>query len=266
LTKPSAKERGIYSRPSAAIERGSGFFIPGLEGSRIRFFFGITVLLADAASHFLAAGKPGDVGQLVSESLAAFYGALLLLQGSIELGVERGIGGGDASSLDIEGGGTQGEDASMTTGRTNNFANALRGDETAKETIQRMAETIISFTPTIYLKLVEEDVGVLYSIGTSNDAPSSVDADEQNKLIRLANDAVSGSKGGRVALPSEHPVSKLLPKSATRCILVQKVDGYKGGNACLVLGSDKLLPSFTKNDLRWIGQLAEYNNMALRRE
>ena len=52
-TSKSARERGIYSRPSAAIERGSGFFIPGLEGSRIRLIFGITCLVADAANHYL---------------------------------------------------------------------------------------------------------------------------------------------------------------------------------------------------------------------
>lgn len=33
-TSPSARERGIYARPSAAIEKGSGFFIPGLEGKK----------------------------------------------------------------------------------------------------------------------------------------------------------------------------------------------------------------------------------------
>ena len=38
------KSSGVYARPSAAIERGSGFFIPGLEGSRVRLLFGILAL------------------------------------------------------------------------------------------------------------------------------------------------------------------------------------------------------------------------------
>ena len=36
LNESNNKRKGVYSRPSAAIERGSGFFIPGLEGGRVR--------------------------------------------------------------------------------------------------------------------------------------------------------------------------------------------------------------------------------------
>ena len=127
--------------------------------------------------------------------------------------------------------------------------------------IQRMAQTIITFTPATYFRFVDEDSGVLYSFGVVNDDAVAVDADEQKRLVKLSLDALSESRGGRVALPSEHPASKLLPEAATRCILVQKVNGYKGSRGCVIIGSDKLLPSFTKNDLRWIGQLADYNDL-----
>ena len=83
--------------------------------------------------------------------------------------------------------------------------------------------------------------------------------DEDRSIIKLALDAAGSSRAGRVALPSDHPASKLLPTSATRCILVQSIDGYgsdNGGKSCLIIGSNKLLPAYTKNDLRWIGQLA----------
>jgi len=266
---PSARDRGIYTRPSAAIERGSGFFIPGLEGSRIRFIFGITVLVADAANHVLVGGRTGDWGQTVAELISAFYGALLLLQGSIELGVERGIGpvagGGDGEGIISMEGGEAG--AMPTTGggsSSRGIANALQGNEEVAKTIQRMAKTIITFTPATYFRLVDEDLGVLFSLGSGNDDDTlDIDANEQNRLIKISLDALSESRGGRVALPSDHPASKLLPEAATRCILVQKVNGFEGSSSrgCLIIGSDKLLPSFTKNDLRWIGQLADYNNM-----
>mmetsp|Transcript_25256 Transcript_25256/g.45433 ORF Transcript_25256/g.45433 Transcript_25256/m.45433 type:complete len:346 (+) Transcript_25256:163-1200(+) len=261
-TSPSARDRGIYARPSAAIERGSGFFIPGLEGSRIRFIFGITVLLADAANHFLVGGRVGDWGQSVAELVSAFYGALLLLQGSIELAVERGY----AQGGDDNGGGvsTENEDGAILNkdgGSSRRGADALQGKEVASSMIQRMAQTIITFTPATYFRFVDEDSGVLYSLGAVNDDSVAIDADEQKRLVKLSLDALSESRGGRVALPSEHPASKLLPESATRCILVQKVNGYQGSRGCVIIGSDKLLPSFTKNDLRWIGQLAGYNDL-----
>ena len=259
-TSKSARERGIYSRPSAAIERGSGFFVPGLEGSRIRLIFGMIVLIADGTSHALIESMPGDWGQVVAEVLAAFYGALLVLQGSIEMGVERGFAlKGDSNSgsegiISIE------NEDGIIQNRGSRVAEALKGDEDTISTIQRMAQTIISFTPATYFQFVSEDLGVLYSFGVGNDA-ATIDINEQTRMAKLSLDAVSGSKGGRVALPSDHPASKLLPEEATRCILVQKVNDYQGSRACMVIGSDKLLPSFTKNDLRWIGQLAEYNSL-----
>jgi hypothetical protein len=36
-----------------------------------------------------------------------------------------------------------------------------------------------------------------------------------------------------------------------------------GSRACLIIGSNKLLQSYTKNDLLWIGQLAEYGNLIM---
>ncbi|KAL3800797.1 hypothetical protein HJC23_001634 [Cyclotella cryptica] len=251
-TSKSARERGIYSRPSAAIERGSGFFIPGLEGSRIRLIFGLTVVIADVANHVLAESQPGDVGQLIAESLAAFYGALLLLQGIIEMGVERGL------SREVDTSMNSGDGLSNTkVSRGVDVSDVFASNERGVKSMQRVADTIINFTPATFVKLVDNDLGLLYSLSTSIDDSPTIAVNEENRLVNLALDAVSQSRGGRVALPSEHPVSKLLPASATRCILIQKVNSSEKGAACLLLGSDRLLPSFTKNDLRWIGQLAD---------
>ena len=248
-TSKSARERGIYSRPSAAIERGSGFFIPGLEGPRIRLIFGMTVLVAGAANHFFAESQPGDIGQYIAESTAAFYGVLLLFQGIVESGGQKSSKVMDASLDANEGvmGSHQNRGAAMVSGH-------LETNKRALESVQKAAKTIIDFTPTSYVTILDKDEGIIYSLSTSMDSASRVNSDEQSSLIALAIDALSESRGGRVALPSEHPVAELLPSSATRCILVQKLNEYEG--ACLVLGSDNLLPSFTKNDLRWIGQLA----------
>jgi len=258
-TSKSARERGIYSRPSAAIERGSGFFIPGLEGSRIRLIFGITCLVADAANHFFVDSMPGDWGQSVAEIIAALYGTLLILQGSIEAGVERGAMQNEA--VIISGSAEDGVNLNRRDGSSSRIADVLQKDDITLKTIQRMSQIIMSFTPATYFQFVTEDFGVLYSAGVGGETTATNDDNEEKRLAKLSLDAVAGSKGGRVALPSDHPSSKLLPESATRCILVQKVSEYQGSRACMIIGSDKLLPSFTKNDLRWIGQLAEYDTL-----
>lgn len=255
-TSKSARERGIYSRPSAAIERGSGFFIPGLEGPRIRILFGLTVLIADTANHVFAESAVGDLGQGVAEVLAAGYGGFLLLQGLIESGVGAQRGG---EELIVE---SEGDSVGLTgspVSNDNGFSPAMDGDKSAMKSIQRLAQTIVSLTPATHFLVANEEDGVLYRYGFWGDDDNSIgDEGDYTTIIKAALDATTSSRAGRVALPSEHPASKLLPTSATRCILVQSIGiGYdSGGKSCLIIGSDKLLPAYTKNDLRWIGQLA----------
>lgn len=46
----------FYKRPSRAIEKGGGFYIPGLRGPRLRIGVGFLVLALLAANH-ASAGK-----------------------------------------------------------------------------------------------------------------------------------------------------------------------------------------------------------------
>ena len=253
----SARSRGIYSRPSAAIERGSGFFIPGLEGSKIRFLFGITAILAEQLNHALVPTKPGDSGQVVAESLSLFYGVFLLLQGTIELSAELGLGerNGGGSAVEVPG-----------TSRSAFVAECAADDNafgSVSPEVQRLCESILNYSPATFVALANTARGSFYTLGYDEDSGDSPrkGSDEEKELIKTCLNAVSQSKGGRVALPDRHPASKLLPKSATRCILVQRVGNVNGSEACLIIGSDRLLPSFTRSDLRWIGQLAEFMDL-----
>jgi hypothetical protein len=298
-TSKSARDRGIYARPSFAIERGSGFFIPGLEGSRIRFVFGLVVLLLDGANHFSVFGgdvegggggidgSKEDYGMIIAEILSAFYGALLVLQGSIDFFVERSSGSISKGAV----GSDNGENGSVVISDENNGEDiSTRSTEGSfrfedgygtrgkleeeedddglafKKYCRQISRAIVAYTPATEVRLVSEEFGVLYSFGIANangrEEKATVNSDDQKRWITLCLDAVSSSRGGsRVALPSDHPSSKLLPVDATRCILVQKVDDYHESRTCIIVGSDKILPSFTKNDLRWLGQLAQYNNL-----
>jgi hypothetical protein len=49
--QPAQKNMGsYYRRPSAALERGGGFFVPGLEGYKLRAVMGALVLVLFAAN------------------------------------------------------------------------------------------------------------------------------------------------------------------------------------------------------------------------
>ena len=193
----SARERGIYARPSGAIERGSGFFIPGLEGYKIRLLFGLVVLIVDALTAFTTTGGSGpptittaattfkveDVGMIVSEALAAIYGLLLLLQGSIELAIEtRGINISDGGIIEES---NDNDDNYSTIDRDSLFGTEQNNDSTNHYVdesssgissfdvaIRKLARAIIAFTPATNVQLVSEDLKLYYSFGSSS---SSVD-------------------------------------------------------------------------------------------
>lgn len=221
----------------------------------------MTVLLANGANHLFAESEVGDLGQIVAEVLAAGYGMFLLLQGLIESGV--GVANsskGSGEDLIVESDGDNNVVVNpVVVSNNNGFSPAIEGDQFAMKSIQRLAQTIVSLTPATHFLLANEEDGILYRYGIWNDGNNNSFGNENDytTIIKTALDATGSSRAGRVALPSEHPVSNLLPTSARRCILVQSIDGFgSGGKSCLIIGSDKLLPAYTKNDLRWIGQLA----------
>jgi len=87
------KAKGIYQRPSAAIERGSGFFVPGLEGSRVRILFGLVVLFFNFINRVLFNVDVTAMTALsFSSNVVNFFGILLLIQGSVEFAKENGLG------------------------------------------------------------------------------------------------------------------------------------------------------------------------------
>lgn len=241
-----AKEtKGVYVRPSAAIERGSGFFIPGLEGPRVRLLFGLTVLVLTTVNHVL-----GDTASSFSftEVLAVGYSILLLLQAAIEFGKEDK---GYVVSLDRP-------DSFVTdeTTRDSVFVQRWATDTIVpdwKEKVQWSAASYLALTPAMTIMLLDNDK-VLYSLGPNDD---TIDADH-NVVdgCRAALETLSNAKSSRVSLPATHPaVITLAPKVCQgRCVVLQSVND----DLCWMMTSDQLIQAFTNQDLRWLGQLARY--------
>ncbi|CAN0107161.1 unnamed protein product [Ectocarpus fasciculatus] len=84
-TPPTGKTN--YRRPSAAIERGGGFFVPGLEGFKARFVLAVVILGLLGLEGF---ARPGmTVFQIVSKLLAGLAGVLLFGQALLDQQKER---------------------------------------------------------------------------------------------------------------------------------------------------------------------------------
>ncbi|KAL1527128.1 hypothetical protein AB1Y20_015810 [Prymnesium parvum] len=76
---PPPPRPGYYARPSAAFEQGGGFFVPGLEGKRLRLAAAALLAAGLALNRALSPAEPA-ASQLGSEALGLAGLALLLLQ------------------------------------------------------------------------------------------------------------------------------------------------------------------------------------------
>jgi hypothetical protein len=246
----SARSNGVYSRPSGAIERGSGFFVPGLEGPKVRLFVGLVLMAATVVNHSLAAAATADVNpaNTFAEGLAGAYSILVLLQAAIEYTKDmRGqimIPSKDEKAT-----------SSTKTATTASLSQqwSMEVDQEWRERVEWMASLYLSLTPATHVMLVGPGK-ILYWLG-STAQPSFSEAQGEGSMAAL--ETVSKSKGGRVSLPGTHPaVTSLAPDQHSRCVVLQRVDD--SSQLALMMTSEQLLPSFTKQDLQWLGQLAQY--------
>lgn len=251
-TSSSARSSGVYSRPSGAIERGSGFFVPGLEGPKVRLFVGLVLIAATFVNHSLAAVATADVNpaNTFAEGLAGVYSILVLLQAAIEY------------TKDMRGQIVIPEKDKKTTSSTKNKTAAtaslsqqwsMEVDQEWRERVEWMASLYLSLTPATHVMLVGPGK-ILYWLG-STAQPNFSEAQREGCMAAL--ETVSKSKGGRVSLPGTHPAAtNLAPDQHNRCVVLQRIDD--SSQLALMMTSDQLLPSFTKQDLQWLGQLAQY--------
>jgi hypothetical protein len=276
-SKPKAK--GVYARPSAAIERGSGFFVPGLEGSRVRILFGLIVLFLSYLTTMNGIGDSNTDSVAFSQKLVLFYGLLLLFQGIIEGAKEAGLGlvvlddsQQQQPQLGKKINGNNGGKVYASKELEQRVSDALvRDDPGYVEKIRWVAASFVALTPATHVLLLSDDESrgkqdstgckIMYSLGDGmmeiyNDATL-------DRSIQSAIDTVYKSKGGRVSVPETHPCSELLPEEHRRCILLQKIETSDPRTGltkrqCLMIGSNQLLVAFTKNDLKWLGSLGTY--------
>ena len=71
--------KGYYRRPSRAIEKGGGFFVPGLEGERIRVISAAALILMIATNRAGVLIAPPAL--IISELIAIISAVILFVQG-----------------------------------------------------------------------------------------------------------------------------------------------------------------------------------------
>jgi hypothetical protein len=238
--------KGVYSRPSAAIERGSGFFIPGLEGPRVRLVFGVTVLLLTVLNHVLLSSSLPTVA--FSEGLAGVYAILLLFQAAIEFGKEEK---GFIVTLEKDKSTTDSSTGASSFSQTWSSSSSALSEET-KEKVQWAAASLVSLTPATHMLLLDKKDGVVYRLGST---PAMTTPTTEMEGTKAAFEALVKSSSGRVSLPPTHPaVAFLSSEEHGRCVVLQRINESK----CWMMTSNQLLAAFTNEDLKWLGQLAKH--------
>ena len=239
-----SKPKGVYVRPSAVIEKGSGFFFPGLEGPRVRLVVGSGLLLVTAINHVFSSSTSA-----FSEGLAVFYSLLVLLQGAIETTKEGRI-------ESIQSSPAKAAKANLAQKWRTNTSTGT-GSDTYRNNVEWAAASFLSLTPATHMILLQDDE-IQYWLGATTQQSQSGE-DQVTAAVQAALNTIRQSKGGRVALPDSHPAATgIIPQEEHRkCVILQRINS----SSCWMVASDDLLASFTKQDLQWLGQLASYVNL-----
>lgn len=255
------RKEGVYTRPSAAIERGSGFFIPGLEGPKIRVAVGIVLLAATAANHVVATTTDGGGQQLqrqtaangdaLAEVLAVVYGVLVLLQAGVEAVQEMQnqiviqVGSSSSSSSSKSSSSTSSKSSpSQASSSTlaEAWSEASWKDPNWRERVAWSARSLLALTAATQVLLVGP-TGIVYRLGRESNSSSfsssgitSTERTNQNeedaRAVQALKDTLQQSPSGRVALPVTHPTARIWAPDQD-CVVVQRI---------------RMSPSFDKAD------------------
>ena len=243
------KAQGVYVRPSGAIEQGSGFFVPGLEGPKVRLVIGLVLLVATGVNHFVLGATTttttvsGEEGRAISfaEGTAVVYSVLLLFQSAVEYAKEsylppppsKGSSSKAAAGRKIRdsfaAAAAATEVLEQQWDNNDNNSNNIGEQEQEEEyrsRVQWAAASYLSMTPTSQIMLLnfnndeDDDEGgtIRYRLGGSetNKNDNNGSAPTVGAGVQAALDELRQSKGGRIALPLTHPgVRLLLPQSST---------------------------------------------------
>jgi len=180
----------------------------------------------------------------LSNNLAAVYGFLLFFQALVDYGKETLF-----SSSSSE----QGKKfkASGTKQLQQVISSSLKENQELYELLKWTAATYVSLTPSKSFLVVDgRKREIVYGLGNTEKLDVSSPIGES---VASVCQALSKSKGGRVSVPVTHPASLLIgDEFETRCIVLQRIDN----ETAFVVGSDQLLAGYTKNDLKWLGNMA----------
>jgi hypothetical protein len=169
--------KGFYVRPSRAIEKGGGFFVPGLEGGRIIVVSAILLVFLNVVNNV---GVPSlSTAETVSQSVGIAATVILLLQGISEVFA------------------TEMQQMASTSIRrqSNDFLAVIQSSNRTKDSkavanIDAVARSIIKTCGGINYILVLRQAEVVYEIGPVANRPTISSSSRLTDKLDLASDSL----------------------------------------------------------------------------
>eukprot|EP00316_Scyphosphaera_apsteinii_P004827 CAMPEP_0119337264 /NCGR_PEP_ID=MMETSP1333-20130426/93601_1 /TAXON_ID=418940 /ORGANISM="Scyphosphaera apsteinii, Strain RCC1455" /LENGTH=280 /DNA_ID=CAMNT_0007348271 /DNA_START=17 /DNA_END=859 /DNA_ORIENTATION=+ len=239
--RPPPAKPGYYKRPAAAVERGGGFYVPGLEGYKLRLAVSLVLSVGIVINRVLS---PGEVApsQITSELLGATSCILLLAQVVDERANEREAKEQALRTL-----------AASRLEERKDICPKLSG--AFAERASFAAATLLSLTPANLVLLID-----MASSGRRSAASGDADRMPDGLLLRYGR-----SRAANVCPPQEILFTKLggmdsayltdvdeafMLAPSTASVVLQRC----GTHDVLLLASDQ--PAFTDKQRLWISQVA----------
>lgn len=161
--------KGFYVRPSRAIEKGGGFFVPGLEGGRIRVVSAILLVFLNVVNN--VGVQSLSTAETVSQSVGIAAMVILLLQGISEV-----------FATEMQ------QVASTSSRQSNDFLAVIQSsnrneDNKATANVDAVARSVIKTCGGINYILVLRQAEVVYEIGPVANRPTILGGRSISQLL-----------------------------------------------------------------------------------
>lgn len=221
------RNRGIYARPSSQISRGSGFFIPGLRGPRVRVVASFTLVLA-----VLLNGLHDGFKFPVSEVSGVLAGVGLGLSAVVEVLKEKSVQ-------------QQLEQLEIPDGGSIQFVKLV---DSAEQHDSLIASAILTSSPSTSVFLLDNAEAriALHYAATATSAATNATTKTLREIISSAPPSPSSSSEIFTLDAATHVVGELLPPNTKTVLLTASKQ------STWIVASSERIERFEKRDLKMI--------------
>eukprot|EP00186_Timspurckia_oligopyrenoides_P002867 CAMPEP_0182445978 /NCGR_PEP_ID=MMETSP1172-20130603/3908_1 /TAXON_ID=708627 /ORGANISM="Timspurckia oligopyrenoides, Strain CCMP3278" /LENGTH=315 /DNA_ID=CAMNT_0024641831 /DNA_START=50 /DNA_END=997 /DNA_ORIENTATION=- len=269
------KSSALYKRPSIAIEKGGGFYIPGLEGPKLRLSVSLIALGLLAVNHPLVSSNISrvpqsalnqQVSELVSLVAAVSLGTAAVFQILAEKATQETIGRLQDSqyseSIDSEdSSGSESEsfvsiDASLSEENIEDLTRSKSGaDQGFLKDVSWLGESIVELTPSTLCVILQNEKIVKVS-GNASSLKSTSKTESMGAVIeRVVEEQMALYIEDVKTLPKninipflvdDHWTAFVVPRIDANCVVVC------AGKRDLQKNVETTEPLFSLQDRRWI--------------